>query len=124
MDKEKLHALSDSLNQYKRSTYRSKVPTLGDHLNTAKGGLANLVDNINRINCLSQIFNDVLEPPLIDHCQIVHLRNNILVLAVDSSQWANRLRFEKLSILTKLRQNGLPSISSIDIIVQPGDFNR
>ena len=122
MDKETLHTLQDSISQYRRSCSNSKVPSLNERLGSAKGGLGDLVDNLNRINRLSQTLKTVLEPPLVDHCRVAHWRNNILVLAVDSSLWANRLRFEKLSLLTRLRQNGFANVISIDIIVQPDDF--
>ncbi|MCP3673587.1 MAG: DUF721 domain-containing protein [Gammaproteobacteria bacterium] len=122
MDKEKLQTLQNSIKQYRRSCSYSKVPTLNERLSSARGGLGKLVDNLNRIKRLSQSLKLVLQQPLADHCRVAHWRENVLVLAVDSSQWANRLRFEKLSLLTKLRQNGFPNVSSIDIIVQPDDF--
>ena len=122
MDKEKLHTLQDSISQYRRSCSHSKVPSLNERLGSAKGELGELVDNLNRINRLSQSLKGVLEHPLVNHCRIAHLRKNVLVMAVDSSEWANRLRFEKLNLLTKLRKNGFPGVSSIYIIVQPDDF--
>jgi len=122
MDKDKFKILKDSVSQYQRSQSRSKVPSLDERLGSAQGGLGFLVDNLNRINRLSQTLNSVLEHPLVEHCRVAHYRNNILVLAVDSSIWSNRLRFEKLDLLSKLRRNGFPGISSIDIIVQPDDF--
>jgi len=122
MEDEKLIALGNSLKQYKRSTLRSKVPKLGERLSSASGDLGHLVHNLNRINRLNQIFSDLLESPISEHTKVAQFRENILVLAVDSGQWASRLRFEKLNLLTKLRQNGFSSISSIEIIVQPADF--
>lgn len=122
MDKDKLQTLQDSISQYRRSRAYSKVPSLNERLSSARGGLGNLVHNLNRINRLSQSLKKVIQPPLIDHCRVTHCRNNVLILAVDSSQWANRLRFEKLNLLSKLRQNGFPDINSIDIIIQPDDY--
>jgi len=122
MDKEKLHSLYHSINRYQRSCSHSDVPSINKRLGSASGELGYLVDNLNRINRLSQTLKKVIDRPLLDHCRIAHWRDNVLVLAVDSSLWANRLRFEKLSLLSKLRQNGFPGTSSIDIIVQPGDF--
>ncbi|RLA00272.1 MAG: hypothetical protein DRQ47_09720 [Gammaproteobacteria bacterium] len=122
MDKDKLRFLQDSVNQYQRSRSRSKVPSVNERLGTASGELGSLVDNLNRINRLSQTLEKVIQPPLADHCRVGHWRNKVLVLAVDSSQWAGRLRFEKLSLLTKLRTNGFPEISSIDVIITPEDF--
>jgi len=122
MDKDKFQTLQDSVKQYQRGLTRSKIPSLEKRLGTAHGSLGLLVDNLNRINRLSQTLKEVLEQPLVDHCRVAHYRNNVLVLAVDSSQWSNRLRFEKLNLLSKLRKEGFPGISSIDIIIQPDDF--
>ena len=122
MDKEKLHTLQDSINRYRRSCSHSKVPSLNEHLSSAQGELGNLVDNLNRINRLSQTLKTLLQPPLVDHCRIAHWRKNVLVLAVDSGEWANRLRYEKLNLLNHLRKNGFANTSSIDIIVQPDDY--
>lgn len=122
MDKEKLFTLQESIAQYRRGWTRSKIPSLVERFSSATGGLGDLVDNLNRINRLSQIFKEVMPTPMVDHCRVAHWRKNILVIAVDSSLWASRLRFEKLSLLTLLRQNGFTSISSIEIIVQPDDF--
>ncbi len=122
MDKDKLHTIQDSVNQYQRGLARSKIPSLDKRLGSAQGSLGLLVNNLNRINRLSQTLKVVLEPPLSEHCRVAHYRNNVLVLAVDSSQWSNRLRFEKLNLLSKLRKDGFPGISSIDIIIQPDDF--
>ncbi|PCJ51062.1 MAG: hypothetical protein COA74_00945 [Gammaproteobacteria bacterium] len=122
MNKEKLFSLSQSINRYQRSCSRSDVPSINNRLGTASGELGHLVHNLNRINRLSQTLKKIINRPLLDHCRVVHWRDNVLVLAVDSSLWANRLRFEKLSLLSQLRQNGFPGTSSIDIIVQPGDF--
>ena len=122
INKEKLYKLRDSIHQYNRSSLDPNVVSLSDRLGRARGELGNIVDNLNRINRLSQILENVMEKPMIDHCKAAHWRNNVLVLAVDSGEWANRLRYEKLNLLTKLRQTGFPSISSIDIIVQPDDF--
>ena len=122
MDKENLHSLRDSVYKYRRSCSQSDVPSINQRLGTAAGELGNLVDNINRINLLSQTLKKVIQPPLVNHCRVAHWRNRVLVLAVDSGQWAARLRFEKLNLLTLLRQNGFSNINSIDIIVQPGNF--
>ena len=122
INKEKLYKLRDSIHQYNRSCFDSSVVSLNDRFGRARGDLGNMVDNLNRINRLSQILDRVMVKPMSDHCKAAHWRNNVLVLAVDSGEWANRLRYEKLNLLTKLRQTGFPSISSIDIIVQPDDF--
>jgi len=122
MDKETQQSLQASVANYKKSRNFSKVPSLRERLNSTRGELRNLVDNLNRNNRLNQSFKDVIKPPMIDHCRIAHWRNNILVIAVDSGQWANKLRFEKINLLSKLRINGFPSISTIEIIVQPDDF--
>ena len=122
MDKDKLYSLSSSLKRYKSSCSYSKVSSVAQRFDSAAGELGYLVDNLNRIKHLNQSLKEVIEQPLSAHCRLAHWRNNVLVLAVDSSMWANRLRFEKLELLNKLRKSGFSSINSIEIIIQPDDF--
>jgi hypothetical protein len=95
---------------------------MGDHMHNPRGQLAKLVDNLSRINRLSQSLKVILPEPLADHCRISRVEGNQVVLAVDSSEWAARLRYEKLELLSFLRSNGFAQINGIDIIVNPDDF--
>ena len=95
---------------------------MGEHMNSPKGQLGKLVDNLSRINRLSQSLKVILPEPLADHCRIARIEGNQLVLAVDSGEWAARLRYEKLGLLSYLRNHGFAQVTGIDIIVNPDDF--
>ena len=122
MDQDKIYHLQDSIYKFRRSEHRARIASLSDHLNNPKGELSSLVDNLNRINRLSQSLKVILPEPLNQHCRIAQYENQQLILAVDSGEWASRLRFEKLELLSYLRSNGFADINGIDIIVKPDDF--
>ena len=122
MDDERIYQLQDAIHRFRRSENRNRIGSLSDHLKNPQGQLASLVHNINRINRLNQSLKVNLPSPLADHCVIAHIKDNQLVLAVDSGEWASRLRYEKLTLLSNLRNNGFANITGIDIIVNPEQF--
>ena len=122
MDDERIYQLQDAIHRFRRSENRSKIATLSEHIKNPQGQLASLVDNLNRINRLNQSLNAILPEPVVKHCQIAHIKDNQLVLAVDSGEWASRLRYEKLNLLSYLRTHGFAAVSGIDIIVNPEQF--
>ena len=122
MDQEKIFQLQDSVHRFRRSQRKSKTASLSDLLNNPKGSLSTLVHNINRINRLSQSLTAILPHPLAKHCRVSRFDGQELVLAVDSGEWASRLRYEKLELLSHLRSNGFAQITGIDIVVNPEDF--
>lgn len=122
MDDEKIYQIQHAVGRFRRSANRSRISTMGERLSNPKGSLATLVDNLNRINRLSQSLKVVLPEPLCDHCRITSMEENQLVIAVDSSEWASRLRYEKLELLSYLRTHGFANVNGIDIIVNPDDF--
>lgn len=51
--------------------------------------------------------------------RIANLRNNVLVLEVANASWLMRLRYAQPALLTTLRQQILPSLTAIDIRINP-----
>ena len=124
MDEDKIYQLQDAVHRFRRSQSRNRISSMGDHINNPKGQLAKLVDNLSRINRLSQSLRVILPEPLASHCRVARIEENQLVLAVDSGEWASRLRYEKLGLLSYLRTNGFAQVTGIDIIVNPSDFSN
>jgi len=122
MDQDKIYQLQDSVHRFRRSQRKSKTASMSDLLANPKGSLSSLVHNINRINRLSQSLTSVLPDPLAKHCRVSRFEEQQLVIAVDSGEWASRLRYEKLELLSHLRANGFANIHGIDIVVNPADF--
>lgn len=52
-------------------------------------------------------------------CRVANYRNNIMVIEVANASWMTRLNYEKLNLLSALRTSILPSLSSIDIRINP-----
>lgn len=61
----------------------------------------------------------LLPVPLRDKCRVANYRNAILIIEVTNASWLTRLRYETPSLLSALRQEILPSLSSIDIKINP-----
>lgn len=69
-------------------------------------------------NCLSH------EPRLLDHCQVVNLLNNSLIILIDSPHWLTRIRFHVPELLPKMRLCvGLEQIREIICKIHP-NYNQ
>jgi hypothetical protein len=90
----------------------------------AEGSLRLILDNLSRIKQLDKIVKAKLNKKLHVHCRVVNYRDNRLILAADSSSWATRLKFEVPNLLSKLREDGFPGLSGIDIIVSEPQLRR
>lgn len=61
----------------------------------------------------------LLPAPLQDKCRVANYRHAILIIEVSNASWLTRLRYELPSLREALRQEILPSLSSIDIKINP-----
>ncbi|MBS0032553.1 MAG: DUF721 domain-containing protein, partial [Candidatus Baumannia cicadellinicola] len=52
-------------------------------------------------------------------CRVANIRKSIMVLETANASWLMRLRHEKTQLLYNLRSKILPSLSYIDIRIQP-----
>ncbi|MDQ7048566.1 MAG: DUF721 domain-containing protein [Enterobacterales bacterium] len=98
----------------------SKKPqTISHLLNHPKGDVQALLDQLKRIEAINQCLPNLLGSALSQHCRISNIRKNILVLAVDSPAWANKLRFKLPQLLDQFRQQGFINLVNIEMIIQP-----
>lgn len=63
-----------------------------------------------------------LMPGCESYCRVANLRQGILIIEVASGAWATRMKANRLSLLAQLRQQLLPTLSSIDIQINPKLF--
>lgn len=68
---------------------------------------------------LNRIVGDLLPTELKLMCRVANYRNNIMVIEVANASWMTRLNYEKINLLSALRTSILPSLSSIDIRINP-----
>lgn len=73
----------------------------------------------NAINRLNKAVKGLLPSELKPMCRVANYRNSILIIEVANASWMTRLNYEKLNLLSALRGSILPSLSSIDIRINP-----
>ncbi|NVJ60794.1 MAG: DUF721 domain-containing protein [Gammaproteobacteria bacterium] len=89
----------------------------------AEGSLKYIFDNLSKIRQLDHIVKEKLHTNLGQHCRVINFRDNIIVIAAESSSWATRLKFESSELLSNLRSDGFPSLVSIKIVVSETSNN-
>jgi len=68
---------------------------------------------------LNRAVKGLLPSPLQPWCRVANFRQGVLVLETANASWMMRLRYEQTNLLSALRAQILPSLSSIDIKINP-----
>lgn len=68
---------------------------------------------------LNHAIQGLLPAQLQPWCRVANYRQSILVLETANASWMMRLRYEQPNLLSALRAQILPSLSSIDIKINP-----
>ncbi|MCX8957568.1 DUF721 domain-containing protein [Erwinia psidii] len=84
-----------------------------------KGTLQSLQQRAIMLNKLNRAVQGVLPAPLHPWCRVANFRQGILVLETANASWMMRLRYEQSSLLSALRAQILPSLTAIDIRINP-----
>ncbi|WP_158781831.1 DUF721 domain-containing protein [Pantoea sp. BAV 3049] len=71
------------------------------------------------LNKLNRAVQGVLPAQLHPWCRVANFRQGILVLETANASWMMRLRYEQSSLLSALRAQILPSLTAIDIRINP-----
>ena len=66
--------------------------------------LARLLEQAHQLEALNRAVISLLPANLKDHCRVATIRNQLLIVLVDSSAWATRARFAQNEILAKIRR--------------------
>jgi hypothetical protein len=83
------------------------------------GTLPRLLEQRRLLAELHRVLCGALPPPLDSHCQVLNLRHQCLVLAVDSPLWASRLRYLTRTLLQHLSQVESVTVRTIQIKIRP-----
>ncbi|WON77693.1 DUF721 domain-containing protein [Serratia sp. UGAL515B_01] len=84
-----------------------------------KGPLHNVQQRAVALLKLNRAVKGLLPAQLHPWCRVANFRQGILVLETANASWMMRLRYEQPSLLSALRAQILPSLSSIDIRINP-----
>lgn len=68
---------------------------------------------------LNRAVSALLPAPLRPWCRLANIRQNVIVLEISNASWLMQLRYEQHQLLSKLRAQILPSLSAIDIRINP-----
>lgn len=85
-----------------------------------KGPLHNVQQRAVALLKLNRAVKGLLPAQLQSWCRVANFRQGILVLETANASWMMRLRYEQPALLSALRAQILPSLSSIDIRINPG----
>ena len=106
-----------------QSCKNKKQKAVSAVLSQSKNELAYLIDKVNQLRELNEHLYSILEDPqLAKHCQIANFEDNILVIAVDSANWATRIRYISKDLIDKLSQvQPFHDLKAIRCIIAPID---
>jgi hypothetical protein len=105
--------------EYLKLMKRHRPHNLNNMIDTPSGDVKALLDRLAKIQTLNNTLQNKLNPTLLKHCRVINLRKSVLVIAVDSPVWSNKLRFQLNDLLDYFRNEGYYGLSSIEVIVQP-----
>lgn len=87
--------------------------------------LGGVLSHVRLLRRLTAVLRDIVPAPLAEHCQAANLESGVLVIAVDSSAWAAKLRYHLAALLPQLKARGdLPVIDQVRLRIQPPRLDR
>lgn len=93
---------------------------LGHIFDSRVSSYQHLINKVYALEGINQVFQSAIDENLSEHCTVANIRDNTLVLEMDNSSWATRLRYEIPDILQKIHsQPGLECITHIEFYVKP-----
>jgi len=82
--------------------------------NTLLNSLGSLSDKADYLCRLDRAVKALLSTDIAKHCQVANVRDNVLILHLNSAEWATQLHYQTTELLTQLHQQkcyaGLRSI--------------
>lgn len=84
-----------------------------------KSMLQNVQQRAIVLNKLNRAVQGIIPAQLHPWCRVANFRQGILVIEAANASWMMRLRYEQSSLLSALRAQILPSLTSIDIRINP-----
>jgi len=102
-----------------------RTPDSLHQIMTAKSGkLAKIQQKAGQLQVINQFLTNELIPGSHEYCRVANLRQGILIIEVASGVWKTRLSQLSHSILEHMREHVSPSLSSIELKVNPALFNE
>jgi len=84
-----------------------------------KSEVARLLARARALKKLDAELHDLIPAPLGNHCRILSVRDDTLVLAADSPVWAARLRFHTTQLVKQLSISRTVNLRTVRVRVRP-----
>jgi len=101
-----------------RDSRPQSIESFFDHAQE-KSALQNVQQRAIALNKLNRAVQGILPAQLHPWCRVANFRQGVLVIETANANWLMRLRYEQSSLLSALRAQILPSLTSIDIRINP-----
>lgn len=98
---------------------RRSIPKSVNYLVGEISSLRTLQQQAITLTKLERSLKALLPTPLKTICRIANYRHHRLIIEVSSAAGLIRLRYERESLTSALRQTGLPELSGIDFTINP-----
>ncbi|MWP49748.1 MULTISPECIES: DUF721 domain-containing protein [unclassified Gilliamella] len=98
---------------------RYNEPQMLTSIVTHASCLSKIQDRTNALKTLSKVVSDLLPLPLSEQCRVANYRQGILILEVSTASWLTRLKYEQSNLISEIRKTVLPSLSSIQYLINP-----
>ncbi|WP_404401463.1 DUF721 domain-containing protein [Idiomarina seosinensis] len=68
-----------------------------------------------------QLFRHIVGSPLADHCQLLNVRDEKLIVRTDAAGWATQLKLQQNAIITHFQQDAMIAVNCLEIQIKPGE---
>jgi hypothetical protein len=103
----------------KRSKHALRINRL-----LGNSGVSRLMSCARALGRLDARLHELIPPPLNEHCRILSLRDDTLVLAADSPVWAARLRFHSTQLIRQLAESRTVKLRTVCVRIRPSGNRR
>ncbi|MDP2573850.1 DciA family protein [Vibrio penaeicida] len=97
---------------------RDHRPTLTNDLLESQQ-LSKIQEHAKQINELNKLLKSLLPASLLEHCRAANIKDNHLVIEVASASVQMKLNYDRLHLLTQLRQQGYAKLMGVQIRINP-----
>lgn len=82
---------------------------------------ARLISRARALGQLDALVHELIPPPLNQHCRVLALRDDTLIIAADSAAWAARLRYQSPQLARLLNVVSSLNLRNVQVRVRGGD---
>jgi hypothetical protein len=99
-----------------RSSKPSRIRSLLENSEASR-----LISRARALGQLDALVHELIPPPLNQHCRVLALRDDTLIIAADSAVWAARLRYQSPQLTRQLASVSTLNLRTVQVRVRGAD---